>query len=272
MPMLGLGRSVCIKFTISIGLLFFGSFYNPVTLAATNLPTVDEIEKRAQSSIPEGELPLYREFENNDQDINALNQIIANATEALDYPSEIDSLSSKGISAINNIKTSNCQTDEAKISEAMQQLAEDIINVVSFVSQMKWGSEFNVNLAVTDVINKRQQPCKNIKDSINSTETVINDYFNKLKQKAISNAVSQKELLNKAKSVLLEVQERRSKLAEKLRTPAQQISNQLPWIMAVIGGFSVLVIFVVRIFPTAIQADWVASGQVTSICYSYDFT
>ncbi len=108
--------------------------------------------------------------------------------------------------------------------------------------------------------------CSQLKGLLTNPATItkVSNALNQLQARVTESARIVNKNKETANSLLSLLRQRRDAIQGKLAslTPQQQVTNQLPVIMLVIGGSSVLTMIIVRLFSEPIQMEWVASGQV----------
>jgi len=255
----------------------------PVQLNANNLNAIntriDELQNllKDNSSIPVNPILLDREYDRIEQEIDRYSQLVA-----MEYPSppfkitQVDEVSMGLKKFADAVASANCEKDNlSNFSNLFTEVNPFLYNL-DRISKTYYGYALPAEIAeLWDVPGLSKLPtmeseflaaCKGSKDFFQSPRRIagIIKVLDEIKAKYQQSTVKSQAEKAAATTVLELLKQRRGALRSKISgtSPQQTLTESLPVIVGLIGAASVIAMVMVRLFPSAIQMEWVASGQV----------
>jgi hypothetical protein len=219
--------------------------------------------KSPESDLPQSEFLIYSETQRTQDELAKYQHYLATLERPDDSLKRLQDIRTDAASVIKLAKALDCKMPKPgeveSIVAKVVKIRSRLVRIDEFDEDNPWNS-IPTRVAPNE---KPEQLCERVKQAL-AQEADLIGYFDK-PQKTIADR--QQEIAN-AKQLAIVLVEKLQLRRNALQAKAASLSNQAAvakdlWlIISLMCGFSILTIFVIRLFPDLITKEWVESGQV----------
>ena len=260
-------------------MLFFAAHSRAQTISPA--PTPDEVGARInqlkiKEPLTENELLLFEENRKVEVEIKDAEKRLR-ALDTTELTSEAKKLETRAGAFFSAVDAVDCSKPNA---EAVGKLLSDYREITNGTQRLVFMNDFEDDVAdpwsdgraanrpgATVTAGGECQQLKALagdQASGQARRRLLQDFFNSLRQKIGQTEEENKIEAGRLNELITLLRERQKEVQQGLtkKNPQQQITDNLWLLILVIGGLSIGVLMMVKIFPVETQVEWVASGQV----------
>jgi|GEM_PF-2260675 len=223
-------------------------------------------------NIPTNEFQIYDELKWVTNEISILSDLKRSEDKNDDNNTKITGIKKQFDNYFENLEKYSCQTkDYSKVYTQFLTLITQIDNVLFSVDLDESNEWTNIQVALSPISQYRQggfkqSDCEVFKKEMlgNNLPQLFDSLFLKINTETTKKIAEKKDKLGMVSIVETDLNNYKQTLLDAQSTvkTKEKLGNNLPIMILIIGGLSIVAFGMVRLFPESVMLEWVVSGQV----------